>query len=196
MYTANTNVLYHKILTLHKKYHLLQAGKESLLDLIVEAEVSEQVYNSNAIENSTLSLEETKKILLHIDLDRYINQRELFEAKNLARVAEYTKNNAATKELDLSMMRFLHTILIFNIREEIAGRFRASGEYVRVGTHIAPAPEKVEKLLTVLLASYRGSIDKNIMQKIAYFHLQFEHIHPFVDGNSRIGRVLINYMLI
>ena len=57
--------------------------------MIAEAEIPEQVYNSNAIENSTLSLEETEKILLQIDLDRFVSERELFEAKNLARVMGY-----------------------------------------------------------------------------------------------------------
>jgi len=51
--------------------------------------LTQQVYNSNAIENSTLSLEETEKILLQIDLDRFVSERELFETKNLARVTEY-----------------------------------------------------------------------------------------------------------
>jgi hypothetical protein len=78
-----TNTLSKKILALNQKFQELKTGKEQLLKLINDAEVSEQVYNSNAIENSTLTLEETDKILMKIDLDRYINERELFEAKNL-----------------------------------------------------------------------------------------------------------------
>jgi len=193
---TNTSPLYERILSLYKTYYSLKTGKESLLTLISESEVAEQVYNSNAIENSTLSLEETEKILLQIDLDRYVTERELFEAKNLARVIEYIEKNAQNKQLDLEMILFLHKMLIFNIREEIAGRFRQSGEYVRVGTHIAPAPEKVEGLLAQMLTQYRSSIDENIIQRIAKLHLNFEHIHPFVDGNGRIGRIIINYILI
>ena len=75
-------------------------GKEALVKLLSETEVAEQVYNSNAIENSTLTLEETEKILLQIDLDRYINERELFEAKNLARVVEYINSKAKERELN------------------------------------------------------------------------------------------------
>lgn len=78
--------IYKKINELRKRYYEAASGKENLLNLILEAEVSEQVYNSNAIENSTLSLDETEKILLHIDLDRYITERELLEARNLAKV--------------------------------------------------------------------------------------------------------------
>ena len=76
-----------KIYALRERYLKASHKKESLLRILSEVEVAEQVYNSNAIENSTLTLEETEKILLQIDLDRYINEREMFEAKNLARVA-------------------------------------------------------------------------------------------------------------
>ncbi|MFH0804722.1 MAG: Fic family protein, partial [Patescibacteria group bacterium] len=69
--------------------------------MIAESEVAEQVYNSNAIENSTLTLEETEKILLQIDLDRYITEREIFEAKNLARVVTYIDKRAKEQELSL-----------------------------------------------------------------------------------------------
>ena len=193
---TNTNLLYEKVLNLHKSYYSLKIGKESLLNLISESEIPEQVYNSNAIENSTLSLEETEKILLQIDLDRYINQRELFEAKNLARVINYIEKNAKSRPLDLETILFLHKMLISNIRDEVAGRFRKMGEYVRVGTYIAPDPEKVEDLLKKMLAQYHSSIDENIIQRIAKLHLTFENIHPFVDGNGRIGRAIINHTLI
>jgi len=99
---------------------LLADKKKSLLELINENEVAEQVYDSNAIENSTLSLEDTEKILLKIDLDKFISERELFESKNLAKVVEYTNKNAKSKELDLEMVLFLHKILISNIRDDIA----------------------------------------------------------------------------
>lgn len=180
---------------LRKRYYVAAQGKEHLIKLIAEAEVAEQVYNSNAIENSTLTLEETDKILLRIDLERYINEREIFEAKNLARVVEYINTKAKERELDLDMILLLHKMLISNIDDSIAGRFRYK-EWVRVGTHIAPSPEEVLPRLNTLLAQYYGYDKGLISQKIADFHLGFEYIHPFVDGNGRIGRVLNNYLLI
>jgi Fic family protein len=185
-----------KIEELRGQYHQLAVGKESLLQMLAEAEVSEQVYNSNAIENSTLSLDETEKILLQIDLDRFINQREMFEAKNLALVVEYINKSAPQKELNLEMTLFLHKMLISNIRDGIAGRFRQGNEYVRVGNHIAPAPQDVVRLLQEMLAKYHGSYGQDIALRIARLHLDFENIHPFVDGNGRIGRVINNFMLI
>ncbi len=79
------------IRNLKEEYDRLRKGKESLLAIIDDAEVSESVYNSNAIENSTLTLKETEKILLEMEVSRDVSVREVFEAKNLARVIEYIR---------------------------------------------------------------------------------------------------------
>lgn len=190
----NGNSLEKKIQNLRQKFYKLNDGKSELLKLISESEVSEQVYNSNAIENSTLTLEETDKILMQINLDRYINERELFEAKNLAKVVEYINNNAVSKPLDFEMILFLHGVLLSNINDNIAGRFRQK-EWVRTGSYVALPPDEVIPAMTKLLSEYNASTDP-IATKIAKFHLGFEYIHPFVDGNGRIGRALNNYLLI
>jgi Fic family protein len=183
-----------KVRQLKKEFEQLKVGKESLLVMIDETEVPELVYNSNAIENSTLTLQETERILLELEVARNVSVRELFEAKNLARVTEYIRNK---KDIVLSKetMLLLHRMLIGGINDDIAGRFRAAHEYVRVGTHIAPAPEHIEQLLDNLLADYESSHDEYFLDRISRFHLEFERIHPFVDGNGRIGRVLINLQL-
>jgi Fic family protein len=192
---ANTFQVFRRIQDLQARYLKAGLGKESLLRLIYESEVTEQVYNSNAIENSTLSLEETDKILNRIDLDRFINERELFEAKNLARVVEYIAQKAGQEALTLDMMLLLHKMLISNIRDDIAGRFRKSDEWVRVGNHIATDPSLVVEQLEDMMIAYQTGSEESIITRIARFHLSFEHIHPFVDGNGRIGRVLNNYLL-
>ena len=189
------NVL-NKINSLRERYYKSAIGKDSLIHIINESEVAEQVYNSNAIENSTLSLEETEKILLQIDLDRFISEREIFEAKNLARVIDYIDKKAKKQELNLETILLLHQMLISNIRDEIAGRFRKENEYVRVGSHIAPAPKEVEERLEKMLSEYNALNYENIIKRIARLHLTFEYTHPFVDGNGRIGRVVNNYLLI
>jgi Fic family protein len=74
----------HKIEALHKQYTSLAEGNETLLKEIALAEIPEMIYNSNAIENSTLTLEDTEKILAGGSLDRNVNVREIYEAKNLA----------------------------------------------------------------------------------------------------------------
>lgn len=188
--------VFNKVNFLRERYYKVSAGKEALIKLISETEIAEQVYNSNAIENSTLTLEETEKILLQIDLDRYITEREIFEAKNLARVVSYIDKKAKKQELSLEVILFLHKMLISNIRDDVAGRFRNDDEYVRVGNHIAPNPKEVVGRLEKMLAEYNAASHENIIKRIAKLHLAFEHTHPFCDGNGRIGRVINNYLLI
>ncbi|MCK5760528.1 MAG: Fic family protein [Candidatus Delongbacteria bacterium] len=188
--------VYGKINTLRERYYKVSRKKESLLNILDEAEIAEQVYNSNAIENSTLSLDETEKILFKIELNRYISERELFEAKNLAQIVSYTNSKAKEQELNLERILFLHKILLSNIRDDVAGRFRKDDEWVRVANHIAPDPKKVVRKLEDMLIQYNSNISENIIKRIARLHLSFEHTHPFVDGNGRIGRVINNYLLI
>jgi len=185
-----------RIDTLKREYDSLKKEKESLLNIIFEAELPESVYNSNAIENSTLTIIETEKILMEMEVSRDISIREIFEAKNLARVFEYIKNKVSAKNIDKESILLLHKMLIDKIDESIAGRFRKKGEYVRVGTHIAPAPEHIETMLDTLLIEYSSNHTEYFLEKIAKFHLEFGHIHPFNDGNGRIGRVLTNYQLL
>jgi len=184
------------IRNLKEEYDRLRKGKESLLAIIDEAEVSESVYNSNAIENSTLTLEETEKILLEMEVSRDVSVREVFEAKNLARVIEYIRKRSQEQPIDKEMILLLHQMLIGGSNDEFAGRFRVTGEYVRVGAHIAPAPERVERMIGSIITEYSHESTEYFLDKIAKFHLEFETIHPFCDGNGRIGRVMINYQLL
>ncbi len=192
---ATTNPIKNRIKALRAEYDRLRRGKESLLQIIDEAELSESVFNSNAIENSTLTLKETEKILLDMEVSRNVSVREVFEAKNLARVMEYVKSKKLEKEFSQEIILLLHQMLIGNIDDNIAGRLRKKGEYVRVGTHVAPAPEHVESMIEEILSDYGSNHDNFFTDKIAKFHLDFETVHPFCDGNGRIGRVLINYQL-
>jgi Fic family protein len=175
-------------------FERLRLGKSELLRILDESEVSEAVYNSNAIENSTLTLEDTERILLAVEISRHMDLREVHEAQNLARVTDYIRTHHR-EPLDLDRIRLLHRMLLSNIDELIAGRFRAAGEYVRVGTHIAPAPEHLEALLSDMLTTFESSVSTRPSERVARLHLEFERIHPFNDGNGRIGRVLINYAL-
>lgn len=185
-----------KIQALKKQYDFLKRGKSSLLKIIDEAEISETVFNSNAIENSTLTLRETEKILLEMEVSRNVSLREVFEAKNLAKIIEYVGNKTKDTDLSVELILFLHKMLIGNIDDSIAGRFRKNGEYVRIGTHIAPAPKHLARMIGEILIEYEDDFQGYFLDKIAQFHLNFEMIHPFNDGNGRIGRVIINYQLL
>lgn len=193
---ATNKVFRDKIKELKIKYDTLKKDKDSLLVIIDQNEVPESVYNSNAIENSTLTLKETEKILLEQELSRKVSLREVFEAKNLARVVDYTRNKAKEQDLSKELILLIHQMLIGGIDDNIAGRFRSKGEYVRVGTYIAPAPEHVEKSIENILIDYSSDQTLYFIDKIAKFHLEFERIHPFIDGNGRIGRVILNFQLL
>ena len=185
-----------RIQKLKELYDTLRSGKESLLTLLDEAELPENVYNSNAIENSTLTLKETEQILLDLEVSRKVTVREVFEAKNLGRVMTYKKNKSQEQELSIALILFLHKMLMSGIDDEIAGRFRKENEYVRVGMFIALPPEHIERRMDETLVEYTSDFSSYILKKIAKFHLEFETIHPFNDGNGRLGRVLINYQLL
>src|SRR3990167_10388413 len=113
-----------KIDELKRNFEKKRRGKDDLLQKIDSVEIPESVYNSNAIENSTLTLKETERILLEMEADRDLDLREVFEAKNLARVMEYVRTKAIEQPLDEKMILLLHNMLISNINDDIAGRFR------------------------------------------------------------------------
>jgi Fic family protein len=136
---------------LKQEYGKNKKGKESLLEMIDTVELSESVYNSNAIENSTLSLSDTEKILLDMKTAKNLHIREVYEARNLSKVIEYVRTKTKYDELTLDTMLLMHQMLLTGIGDEFAGRLRRPGEYVRVGMHIAPPPEQVEKLIETLI---------------------------------------------
>jgi Fic family protein len=183
-----------KIETLISEYKTLAKGNDKLLKEIAIAEIPEMVYNSNAIENSTLSLEDTAKILAGDELKRKVNTREVFEAKNLAAITMDLLEKPKQK-LTTEWILAMHKKLLTNIDNNIAGRFRTGKEWVRVGNHLGANPRFVNSLMQELVVIYNTSKDEYFLDKIAHFHAEFETIHPFVDGNGRLGRILINQQL-
>ncbi len=173
----------------------LKKGKDSLLTLLEESELPEAVYNSNAIENSTLTLDDTEKILMHQALPPHHSQREIFEAINLGKVTEYLAAKIREEQsLTEGLILFIHKTLLSHINDDFAGRYRRDKEFVRVGLHIAPAPSKIAFLMDDLIERYRNGED-HVLQRVLEFHLEFERIHPFIDGNGRVGRALMNFQL-
>ncbi|MBI5753689.1 Fic family protein [Candidatus Peregrinibacteria bacterium] len=187
-----------RLKSIKTEYDLLKTDKKNLLQKIEEAEIPENVYNSNAIENSTLTMKETEKILFENKVPKNLSLREVFEAKNLARVSEYIQQNNGHRAINRDHILAIHQILISGIEDNIAGRFRTKGEYVRVAGHVTPGPEKIEELIADIINQYSENTPDSseyFLDKIAKFHLEFERIHPFNDGNGRIGRAIINWQL-
>lgn len=171
---------------------LLQAYPEAL-EQIALAELAESVWQSNAIENSTLALSDTERILSGLVPKGAHNLREIYEAKNLATVTESLLQ--APEPLSIPLILKWHDQLLSGIRDDAAGRLRRAGEWVRVGNHIGANPEFVPALMDDAIRVYLARDTEHDIASIARFHCEFEVIHPFVDGNGRIGRLIINQQL-
>ncbi|MGY4884333.1 MAG: Fic family protein [Nanobdellota archaeon] len=155
----------------------------------------EFVYNTNAIEGSKVNLEEVKEI---VEEKRKVNGSDEIETKNVAKAVKFIKT---TKEkLSLELIKKIHNIC-FEGTKDFAGNFRtlsvvvmnSKGEIVHSG---APASQ-VKKLLEEMIEWYNKNKNRFKPLVIAgIIHNQFEHIHPFEDGNGRVGRLLLNYILL
>ena len=183
-----------RIAVLSEQYKKLVKSKPEAVREISIAEIPEMVYNSNAIENSTLTLKDTEDILLRDSIKRDHDIREIYEAKNLAEITKILLNNSY-KLLTVKQMLDLHKLLLAGIKDDWAGRFRSDKEWVRVGAHVGANPDFVERLVNELVTDYSKQDNRYFLDKIAWFHAEFETIHPFNDGNGRLGRVLINQQL-
>lgn len=190
-----SEIILNRIKNLSKTYTELATKHPQAIREIALAEIPEQVFNSNAIENSTLTLKDTEDILIRGQIQRDAEIREVYEAKNLARVIEILLQNPE-QNLTVELILTLHKILLTGINDGYAGRFRCGNEWVRVGTHIGANPDFVNDLICKLVENYNRNDEREFIEKIAYFHNEFEYIHPFCDGNGRIGRVLINQQLL
>ena len=186
-----------RIKTLSETYQALAKKYPEGIRKISAQELPEMVYNSNAIENSTLTLEDTEDILIRDQIHTDHEIREIYEAKNLAKAIQFLSDPLCEpKALSVELILKLHKILLTDISNPVAGRFRHGDEWVRVGAHIGTNPDFVNGLMYDLVEKYNSKEDNRyFLEKIADFHAEFENIHPFIDGNGRIGRVLTNYQL-
>lgn len=153
-------------------------------------------YNSNAIEGNTLTLKETAMVLEGMTIDRKPLKDHL-EAVGHRDAFLYIEDIAQNKtKLSAKEIKAIHSLVLMNRPED-------KGVYRRIPVTIAGAytepvqPYLIEPGMTELLA--RNEERKKIMhpiERVARFHLEFEGIHPFIDGNGRTGRLLLNLELI
>ena len=162
-----------------------------------EVFTSDFTYNSTAIEGNTFTLQETAQLLFEGITPRK-SIKEINEILNHKKAFDFILNYKGdiTKEFICD----LHKIVVKDtLKEELKtqiGRFRNLQVYIRGTDWLPPKPEDVPKEIKSLLFWY--SKNKNKLHPIiisAYFHIGFETIHPFVDGNGRTGRLLMNFIL-
>jgi Fic family protein len=148
-------------------------------------------YNTNAIEGSTITLSEAREILI----DKVSPNKPLKDIRETESHYKVFLDMLNTRrKISKQLLLKWHKDIFGETKPEIAGVFR---DYrVRVGAYIAPYPKEIKKLMYQLNYFVTKNQRKmNPAEMAARTHYRFEKIHPFGDGNGRIGRLLMNYIL-
>ena len=166
---------------------------EGELERLNEEFTVEYTYNSNAIEGNTLTLRETDLVLRGLTIDRKplkdhleaVGHKEAFDY-----VRELVKENAPLTE---RIIKQIHYLVLADKRAD-RGVYRRVPVRIMGAHHDPVQPYLIEPKMQQLLLDYAASGD-HIVTKLARFHIEFEDIHPFIDGNGRTGRLLVNLEL-
>ena len=192
---------YEEILDFWKKQDIKNSNE---LAAVLEAYSVNFAYNSGNIENSEITYHDTREIFNNNGVTSYTGStKTLFEIQNAK--AGYERILTAFDEkqsLDESFLKEIHHIMTVGTYDERRYTLgERPGEYKRrdyvtgkneVGASVQEVPEEINELLSELT----DIDDVNALTAAAYFHAKFENIHPFSDGNGRVGRLLMNYILI
>lgn len=154
----------------------------------------EYTYNSNAIEGNTLTLQETALVLEGITVDKKplkdhleaVGHRDAF-----LYVQDLVKNSVPFSE---SIIKQIHTRVLMD-RPEDRGVYRRIPVRIMGAYQVPTDPLLVPEQMENLVAEFAGNQKMHPIERAALFHLKFESIHPFVDGNGRTGRLILNLML-
>lgn len=146
-------------------------------------------YNTNAIEGSTITLAETHDII----------EKKIAPNKSLSDIREtelhskvFLEMLKSKEKISINLLLKWHEDIFLETKQDIAGEFR---DYlVRVGDYTAPDWQEVNKLMHELI-NFINKSRLNPVELAAISHFRFEQIHPFGDGNGRVGRLLLNYIL-
>ena len=168
----------------------LTAGEAARLN---EEFIVEYTYNSNAIEGNTLTLRETDLVLRGLTIDRKplkdhmeaVGHKEAFDF-----VSELVKDNVPISE---SIIKQIHCLVLADKKED-RGVYRRVPVRIMGAQHEPVQPYLIESKMEQLLHDFAKS-SEHIVTKLARFHIEFEGIHPFIDGNGRTGRLLVNLEL-
>ena len=156
-----------------------------------ESFLAQFTFDTNAIEGSTLDLQETSYILFDHRTPKGKSLREINEVLNHKKAFDYllNYNKDITKEFICKLQELITTNTLRKDLENQIGKYRSSQVYVRGANFIPPNPGETKKEMRTLLVWYTKNKNKiHPLVLAAYFHAGFESIHPFVDGNGRTGR--------
>lgn len=150
-------------------------------------------YNSNAIEGNTLTLRETGMALRGLTVDKKPLKDHL-EAVGHKQAFEYAMEIVKNKtSLSEHIIKQIHYLVLADRRED-RGVYRCIPVRIVGAFHDTAEPYLIQSKIEQLLTSYAQSTE-HVITKLARFHIEFEEIHPFIDGNGRTGRLLVNLEL-
>lgn len=166
------------------------------VEAIREVFLVEHTYNSNAIEGNTLTLQETALVLQGITIDRKPLKDHL-EAVGYKEAFQYVEELAKQdKPLTEFEIKSIHSLVLAD-RPEDKGTFRRVNVRIAVAMTEPVQPYMIEPKIEELLEDYKNwAQTMHVVERVALFHLRFESIHPFIDGNGRTGRLLMNLQLV
>lgn len=166
---------------------------EGELERLNEEFLTEYTFNSNAIEGNTLTLRETDMVLKGLTIDKkslkehleVIGHREAFDF-----IKQLVNENA---EITENVIKDIHYLVLADKKED-RGKYRRVPVQIMGSAHEPVQPYLIIPKMEELLQKYKKS-NEDTVTKLARFHIEFEGIHPFIDGNGRTGRLLINLEL-
>ncbi len=176
-----------------KELDLRRPLTEGEVSRLTEEFVVEYTYNSNAIEGNTLTLRETDMVLRGLTIDKKplkdhmeaVGHKEAFEY-----VSDLVRDRAPMSE---SIIKQIHTLVLSDKKDD-RGVYRRVPVRIMGAQHEPVQPYLIVPRMEQLMLSYNESTE-HIIPRLARFHIEFESIHPFIDGNGRTGRLLINLEL-
>ncbi|MBQ2866463.1 MAG: Fic family protein [Clostridia bacterium] len=153
----------------------------------------EYTYNSNAIEGNTLTLRETDMVLRGLTIDQK-PLREHMEAVGHKEAFDYVRELVQSREpMSERVIKQIHFLVLADKRED-RGVYRRVPVRILGAYHQPVPPYVIESSMQRLMADHNAN-NEHIVTKLARFHIEFEGIHPFIDGNGRTGRLLVNLEL-
>ena len=167
--------------------------KEALESFDKNFEV-EYTYNSTAIEGNTLSLIQTKAVLEDGISVGGKTLREIYEVVNHKKAFSFVKRCIADgKPLDEKIVKDIHALMMENILT--GGIYRTVEVRISGAGHKPPAPGEMYQQIKNFYADMPYRAEKNAVELAAWTHAEFVKIHPYVDGNGRTSRMIMNYQL-
>lgn len=153
----------------------------------------EYTYNSNAIEGNTLTLRETDMVLRGLTIDQK-PLKDHMEAVGHKEAFDYVRELVQEKApLSERVIQQIHYLVLADKKDD-RGVYRRVPVRIMGAQHEPVQPYLIRPMMEQLLADFAAS-QEHIVTKLARFHIEFEGIHPFIDGNGRTGRLLVNLEL-